>query len=245
MPISGTEFKKLYPNTTFYKLTNTSENHHNFQFKDGLNIDINTFDPSLCCNGGLYFTELNNIGHWITYTDIRYIREVEIVDDSLVCIEKRKFKTNKFILKERILLKDFVFWNYDDFCLAAVKQNGDALQLVKNQTEEICLAAVKRNGYALKYVHDQTEEICLAAVTQNGYALGLIKNQTKEICLAAVEQFGYALEYVHNQTEEICLAAVKQNGNALLYVKNQTKEICTAAINKNPGAYKYIKIKMH
>jgi hypothetical protein len=72
MPISGTEFKKLYPNTTFYKLTNLSENHHGFQLKDGLNIDTKKFDPSLSCNGGLYFTELNNIGLWISYADIKY-----------------------------------------------------------------------------------------------------------------------------------------------------------------------------
>jgi hypothetical protein len=41
--------------------------------------------------------------------------------------------------------------------LAAVKQDGDALQYVKQQTESICLAAVKENSYALQYVKEQTE----------------------------------------------------------------------------------------
>ena len=36
--------------------------------------------------------------------------------------------------------------------LEAVKQNGFALQYVKEQTEEICLEAVKQDGYALKFV---------------------------------------------------------------------------------------------
>ena len=36
--------------------------------------------------------------------------------------------------------------------LAAVKQNGDALQYVKEQTEE-CLEAVRKNGCALRYVN--------------------------------------------------------------------------------------------
>jgi len=36
-----------------------------------------------------------------------------------------------------------------------VKQDGDALQYVKEQTEAICLEAVKKNGYALRYVKEQ------------------------------------------------------------------------------------------
>ena len=38
--------------------------------------------------------------------------------------------------------------------LEAVKQNGFALQYVKEQTPEICLEAVKEDGYALQYVRD-------------------------------------------------------------------------------------------
>ena len=39
-------------------------------------------------------------------------------------------------------------------CLEAVKQNGNALRYVKEQTPEICLAAVKEDEYALQYVKD-------------------------------------------------------------------------------------------
>ena len=40
-------------------------------------------------------------------------------------------------------------WNDYEFCLEAVKQDGYALEHVKEQTQEICLEAVKRDGYAL------------------------------------------------------------------------------------------------
>jgi 3-dehydroquinate synthase class II len=241
MALTGSEFKQLYPNTTFYKLTNITENHNNYQYNDGLNTDTKIFKPSLSCNGGMYFTDIHNIGLWLTHINTKYIREVEIVDDSLVCIEDKKFKTNKFILKKRTLLKDFVFWNDNDFCLLTIVQNGNSLEYVQNQTEEICLAAVKQNGYALKYVQNQTEEICLAAVRQNGDALEYVHNQTEEICLAAVKKDGLVLCLVKDQTEEICLAAVKQNEDALRYVNNQTKEIYVAAINENPDARHYKK----
>jgi len=36
--------------------------------------------------------------------------------------------------------------------LAAVKQDGYALQYVKKQSEAVCLEAVKQNGDALRYV---------------------------------------------------------------------------------------------
>ena len=61
-------------------------------------------------------------------------------------------------------------------CIKAVKENGYALQYVKEQTEDICLAAVKQNGFALQYVKEQTPEICLEAVKQNELALRYVKD---------------------------------------------------------------------
>ena len=40
--------------------------------------------------------------------------------------------------------------------LEAVKQNGDALRYVKEQTEAVALEAVKQYGYALQYVNEKT-----------------------------------------------------------------------------------------
>ena len=61
--------------------------------------------------------------------------------------------------------------------LAAVKQDGNALQYVEEQTETICLAAVEQDGCALQYVREQNEAICLAAVKQDGYALPYVEKQ--------------------------------------------------------------------
>ena len=81
--------------------------------------------------------------------------------------------------------------------LEAVKQDGDLLQYVKDQTSEICLEAVKRNGDSLQYVKEQTSEICLEAVKQNGYSLRYVKEQTSEICLEAVKRNELSLRYVN------------------------------------------------
>ena len=49
-----------------------------------------------------------------------------------------------------------------------------SLEYVEKQTPEICLAAVKENGNALYYVKDQTPELCLAAVKQDERALQFV-----------------------------------------------------------------------
>lgn len=208
--LSGINFKIKYEHTKFYKLTNKLECHNNFQYQDGLNVDILPFNPTgSCLPGGLYFTEENNIAYWVTYLDdITYIREVEIPDDALVYIEANKFKTNKIILKGRNLLVDFPLWNDYSFCLLSVQINGLALKYIKEQTPEICMAAVQQTAYALQYANEQTDEICMIAVQQDGYLLYYVKKQTNEICMAAVLQDGLALKYVNKQTPEIYMAAM-------------------------------------
>ena len=46
----------------------------------------------------------------------------------------------------------------------------------EEQTSELCMAAVKQNGQALEYVKKQTPEICMAAVKQGERALEYVKN---------------------------------------------------------------------
>jgi phosphoribosylformylglycinamidine (FGAM) synthase-like amidotransferase family enzyme len=49
MLLSGIEFNEKYKNINFYKLTNKSEIHNNFQFQDGINIDTIPFNPHGSC----------------------------------------------------------------------------------------------------------------------------------------------------------------------------------------------------
>ena len=58
--------------------------------------------------------------------------------------------------KEDERITFFKKWSNKKFCLEAVKQDGNSLQYVKEQTEEICLEAVKQDGDSLRYVKEQT-----------------------------------------------------------------------------------------
>ena len=51
---------------------------------------------------------------------------------------------------------------------------------------ETDLQEVKQDGLALEFVKEQTHELCLVAVQQDGQALEIVKKQTPELCLAAL-----------------------------------------------------------
>ncbi len=211
----------------YYKVLNDEMNHHGFQFQLGLNTDTSDFNDEECKNG-LHFCKKEDVMLWLSYGS--KLAFITIPETAKVCHFKDKSKADSIVIKKVIMLRDWSEWENKEFCLEAVKENGDFLGYVNNQTEEMCLEAVKQNGNALYFVKNQTEEICLEAVKRDGCALHYIKNQTEEICLEAVKQNGMTLSFVRNQTEEICLEAVKQNKLALRYVKNKTEKICLEAV---------------
>jgi len=151
--------------------------------------------------------EIKTFG-WCKDPRIDKIREKHSIKDSNIALEM--VTVNGRLLK----YIDSEISNYEEIALAAVRQDGYALEYVESDKisdskyEEIALAAVRQDGYALKYVEpdkisdSKYEEITLAAVKQNGYALGFVKpdkisdSKYEEIALVAVRQDGYVLKYV-------------------------------------------------
>ncbi len=241
--LPGKIFNLKYKNKNFVKLTNETENRNGYQFKNGLNVDCVPFNPTENCkSGGIYFCQIEDLHKWLYYDNspMFYVRSVIIPDDSLIYIERNKFKTDQLILGEKKPIADLDIWHNIEFCLSSIRQDYRTLQYISKQTDSIKLMACKLNGYALMYIPEQTLEIKLAAVKNNGFSIGLIKDQTLEICLAAVKNNGLSLEFVIDQTEEIIFAAINNNWKALEYVKKQTYEIKLAAVKKEGMALKYI-----
>ena len=54
-------------------------------------------------------------------------------------------------------IKDISIENFTEICMEAVKQNGLALEYIKNQTPEICTVAVNNTKRALYYVSKNIE----------------------------------------------------------------------------------------
>ena len=81
---------------------------------------------------------------------------------------------------------------------------------LKNPSEKVQLAAVKEDGCAIQYIKNPSEEVQLAAVNKHGYAIQYIENPSEAVQLAAVNQDGWAIQYIENPSEEVQLAAVKK-----------------------------------
>jgi hypothetical protein len=85
---------------TFYKITNKTENHHGFQYKEGLNILKQKFEPKVeCGQGGLYCAEKKDILSWINLG--YHIRKVHIPKDATVVKLANKYKTDRIILLDK------------------------------------------------------------------------------------------------------------------------------------------------
>jgi hypothetical protein len=107
-------------NQTYYKITNKRENHRDFQYKDGLNIDIIPFNDNpneSCVPGGLYFTSLEHIIEFFNYG--RWIREVKIPKDAKVIKDPdgNKWRADKIILGRKYSFEEYFeeLWNPDKF----------------------------------------------------------------------------------------------------------------------------------
>lgn len=99
--MSGTDFNKIFTNEKLVKFTNWHETHHKMHYKDGLNIDVETFTPGdICGPGGIYFTFKKYEKIWASTLE-NWEREVVIPDEAIVQVLNKKVKTNMLILKER------------------------------------------------------------------------------------------------------------------------------------------------
>jgi hypothetical protein len=198
-----------FKNRTFYSVVPNDQ-----QYKIGLNTCTMKIDKyGSYQSGGMYFTNQSQLGCFYKCGELVAI--IRIPDNAHVV--KESYASGRW-RADQIIIDRFesidTYWSDEFFCLDACRQDGMALQFVKEQTEEICLEACRQDGMALQFVKEQTEEMCLKAVTQDPLLLEFVKEQTEEICLKAVEQNGMALEYVKEQTEELCLEALIQNGYA-------------------------------
>ena len=101
---SAKEFLSHFHGTLFLKVLKSDYNHHGFEYKPGtvnvpvLNVDTVPFKGSGSCSaGGLYFTELFKLYHWL-FTYGTEVHLVKIPENENVYVENNKFKVQSFEL---------------------------------------------------------------------------------------------------------------------------------------------------
>lgn len=174
--------------TQYFKVTNKTENHHGFQYKDGLNVDTLPFQPSgSCVPGGLYFSDLRNIGKFYNYgVWLRVVTlpkdnpDFKMVRDDSGCV---KWRANMIILGNRYALgsvetydtfgidmvhfEDASRWGYVDILQwwkdHGVEWSGNSLSEASKNGHLHVLEWLKKSGLTLKY-----DESCIESATEMG-----------------------------------------------------------------------------
>jgi hypothetical protein len=123
-----------------------------------------------------------------------------------------------------------LFWTIPSFVLAAVQQDGRALEFASDERKAdraVVLAAVQQDGRALEFAAPALQAeygIVLAAVQQDGMALKYAAPALQAeygIVLAAVTQCGLALEFASEElmeNHEITSTATAQTFQAFQFV---------------------------
>jgi hypothetical protein len=182
--------------TQFYKLLAADLCHHDFTYKEGLNVDTVPFNPrGECAPGGLYYTEFWHLPRWYCH-GWPLIADVTIPTDARVYAERcgTKWKADQLVLSNIRPLEEFLATLHKYTLYRFITKNAVMLQRVIS--EAVCLAAVEADWSVFVYVYHQTEAICLAAVRRHGRALFYVQKQTEAICRAAVAEDPGARQYV-------------------------------------------------
>jgi len=140
----------------------------------------------------------------LCYTDIENDDNIFIKykysSDQIICHEQFFKFVNFFGLELRN-----VEYQTEEICLAAVKNNGNALKYVQYQTEEICRAACLNDKFAIKYVHDQTEELCLDVISRCKLCCGIfrhIRNSSDKVCLEHINDMNLRHKIIETLIDE-------------------------------------------
>ena len=219
---------KIGKKTTFYKFLNRNKNHYDFQYKLGINIDTNEFNPhGSCQGGGLYFADNESIMQFRGYGDsiacITLLKDAQFYIDP----EGSKYKTDKFRI-------DAIVENYWD-CLKIHRsktcgctnfEECDDCDFGRTPFLQVLTAFLNTNAYKM------TDELCM---------------YLERSFLSSAQSPGTTIDYKHCG---IATRAKIDERNDLtkerillqsLSEEQQTPFICRRAVIDDPESIQYVK----
>ena len=198
--------------------------------------------------GGKYYIHLNKHTGELYQLHAESGQFKDASDKEIDCGEFAKENPQLKAFYDKIIpMKYYQFWSLHSKLpteaeqLAAVEQNGFAIQYIKNPSEQMQLAAVKQDGWAIRYINSPSEQVQLAAVRQNSWAIRYINSPSEQVQLAAVEHAGQAIQYIDNPSERVQLVAAKKDGYAIDYIKNPSERVQLAAVEQKGNSIQCIK----
>lgn len=100
--------------------------------------------------------------------------------------------------------------------MAAIKENGYAIQFIRYPSEKVQLEAVKEDGNAIQYIDDPSEKVQIAAIENNPIAIRYIEKPNQDIQLEAITRNHHVCNLINGMT--------KQTKRLALNIEKQIKE---------------------
>lgn len=92
------------------------------------------------------------------------------------------------------------------YCLIAVSIDGMALQHIRDNADkfdEIYERAVKQNGMAIQFIKDPSWWIWHMAASSNGLCIQFADNPSDSLCIEAITNNVEAFNYIRNPSEKV------------------------------------------
>jgi hypothetical protein len=226
--ISGSELIRILNGIPLVKFMYDSNTHYGMRYVTGYNKDIVPFNPhGFCCKGGLYVTALNkcNIYHG-SYG--QYARRAMVGPDTLVYVERDKFKCSEIWLSDRVpkdellnqMFSEYVLSQGSDRLMRICESNPETIRWIDPgiRTNEMRLCSVQHQGLMIQWIEPeyQTLELSTLSVKNDSYALMKIKPEylTPGLIVSAIKNTPSILHFVPKQwlTDSVIKGVIHSNG---------------------------------
>ena len=142
--LTGQKFNEKYQGYNFFKFLGYDLNYNGFIYKNGLNVDTNSFNPTGEYSiGGLFFIDNIQLFAWmlelVKYDDCYrylYVSKVTIPNNAIVYIGHDGYKSDKLIVdvNNKIHILKLSIWNDNAFCKYAIKKTYKIFKYIQNKT---------------------------------------------------------------------------------------------------------------
>ena len=250
---TGKEFNKIFSNLSFYKLLNENFTHHNFTYKNGLNVDIKTkLTGQQNYFSGLHFTNLYAIQYWIgKIPDAKYVVKIIIPEDATLFVKN----TNGIYCSDMLYLDFTTMINIEDVgTLINTQEEWNKcisiypswILFIPSELENNFLADIldnkkhiyKNNDYTMmRFDKNQSDDVCRNAILYDYRLFRYIKNPTEELCI-----FALAKCLDKNSFPSYNKKNFEQIEYVVKYIKPEalTPKICEFIVKIFPEALMYI-----
>lgn len=128
-----------------------------------------------------------------------------------VFVDNKTDSTIRYAIERNPYLVTYIDNPCDEYKLLAVQNDGHVLGEIADRSYDLCLAAVKQNGFAIQHVerHMHTEHLQRCAIHQDPRAIDVIDQPYESVQLEMVQKHKWSYQYIDKPTRNVMVEAIR------------------------------------